>query len=380
MKTIKAMKLPVLLLAALLPVACQQEDTAGSTEQEGLVPLQLTSGISSSVTRAFNSSWQAGDVIGVFTTAMGDNTKAVTHSGTYDDANIPYKTEATAETASGTAPNYTYTAVSFTAKDDDGKKMIYLPADGSAVDVYAYSPYATGYTAANGVPVSIPTEQTGVNQKTADLMMASYKSGDGTNSLIYRDNPSVSLQFTHCLSKVLVRVVVGTGYNDSALDGISVKITRQPTAAKFDPLQKTATPLTIDTPVDFKAISPLDLTGDETAANHDNDFGADYKQFKTIGGTTALKVYRFLLLPNITDNPATNPATCNDNEKRQIIFTVGSVTYTHNISETFEAGQQTVYTLTLAATEVTLTAAITPWATGGTPENTSDPLFPQAIE
>ena len=376
MKIIKTIQLIIATAIAPLLMACQQTDVLDSrSEQQNLVPLQLSSGISYGVTRAYNSSWQANDVIGVFTTKQ--NTKTLTMSGTYYDENIEYQTTTSKETKTTEG----YDPSSFVPVNEN--KKIYLPADGGVVDVYAYSPYSASYTSDNGVLVTIPTTQTGANQKTTDLMMASYLSGAEGHSSIYRDNAAVNLQFSHCLSKVIIRVVVGTGYADGDLSGISVKITRQPTAAKFDPLQQTASPLTITTTsADFTDVTPADLTGDtNTETNNDNDLGADYTAFRTISDVAALKVYRFLLLPNVeTTNPATNPATCAENEKRKIVFTVGNVTYTHNISETFAAGQQTVYTLTLAATGVTLTASITPWATGDTPANTSDPLFPTAIE
>lgn len=363
MKTIKTKKPLILLAVPLLLMACQQsDDMVRITDESDLVPLQISSGITTNVTRAYNSTWQANDAIGVFTTA--NSTKNLTSSGTYADENIQYK-------------NTQSELSKFAAVGD----KIYLPANGGIVDVYAYSPYSSSYTAANGVPVTIPTQQTGANQKTADLMKAKYLSGESNNASIYRDNSAVNLVFSHCLSKVIVRVVVGTGYADDDLDGISVKITRQPIAAKFDPLQQTTSPLTITTPsANFTDIVPLDLTGDENSeTNLDNDLGADYTAFHTV--SNVLKVYRFLLLPNdATTNPATNPATCEESEKRKIIFTVGNVTYTHNISETFDAGQQTVYTLTLAATGVTLTASITPWTEGETPTNTSDPLFPEATQ
>ena len=362
MKTIKTKKPLILLAVPLLLMACQQsDDMVRISDESDLVPLQISSGITTNVTRAYNSTWQANDAIGVFTTAT--STKNLTSSGNYADENIQYK-------------NTQSQLSKFAAV---GNK-IYLPANGGIVDVYAYSPYSSSYTAANGVPVTIPTQQTGANQKTADLMKAKYLSGDGGNSSIYRDNAAVNLVFSHCLSKVLVRVVVGTGYADADLDGISVKITRQPDAAKFDPLQQTLTITTLS--ANFTDIVPLDLTGDNNAeTNHDNDLGADYTAFHTVSNVAALKVYRFLLLPNdATTNPATDPTTCAESEKRQIIFTVGNVTYTHNIIETFAAGQQTVYTLTLAATGVTLSASITPWTEGETPANTSDPLFPEATQ
>ena len=363
MKTIMTKKLPILLFVASL-ISCQQSDEPIAPDASTMVPLQLNSGIMTSVTRAYNSSWQANDEIGVFTTGVG--TKTVTHSGNYEDANIPYKTETLKETVSGgTEGNYTYDPSSFLAVD----KKIYLPANGAAVDVYAYYPYDADYTAENKKTVTIRTTQTGENQKTTDLLKAKYLSSAQGNSAIYRDNPTVNLQFSHCLSKALVRVVVGTGYGNNDLEGISVKFTHQPTSAKFDPLEQT---LTISD--GFSDVTACQLTGDATEANADNDGGEDYNKYKTISNVEARYVFRAILLPN-TSGDGTNPATTAESGTRQLVFTVGSVTYTYNIGETFAEGQQTIYTLTLAATGITLTASITPWS-HATPVEPINPLYP----
>lgn len=340
--------LATLLLAAML-TACEHgelimpEPTTASKQ----VPLQLTSGISSTVTRAYDSSWETNDEIGVFTVKAGStNANDVTRSGTYEDANIRYQLSGTAgNTASGSAGSYTYTYQTFTSVDkvtigeQEEDKKIYLPIDGSNVDVYAYYPY-DGSATASAKTITLETSQTLVGQKGYDLLSACALS---STSAINLDYANVQLLFRHELSKVLIKVVAGEGYNSSDLfENIRVELTGQPTQALFSPLTRE---LAITT--GSNTIVPMKLSSGD----------ADYSK---IGSASC--IFRALVLPNMTE---TNPAVSSG--QRQIRFYVGAepniATYKYNISQTFTAGQETTFTLRLAATGITITAAISAWDT-----------------
>lgn len=346
--------LATLLLAGGL-AACEhgelikQEPTTAPKQ----VPLQLTSGILSTVTRAYDSSWETGDKIGVFTVKAGStNTTDITRSGTYEDANICYKlSDYAGETYYPSTSSYNYLnfnpadKVTIGAQEED--KKIYLPIDGSDVDVYAYYPY-DGSATASAKTITLETSQTLAGQKTYDLMSAKALS---STSPINIDHTTAQLLFQHELSKVLIKLVVGTGYEASDLLGkVSIKISGQPIEASFSPLTQS---LTITQAAND--IFPQTLTSGDV----------DYD-------SAVLYTYRALLMPNGTNNPAASDGT------RQIVVTVdntggASSTYYYTLTETFTKGQQTVFTLRLDPTGLNVSAAITPWSDVSiTP---SDPLY-----
>ena len=139
----KKLNIAFLLTSAAMLLACDGKESAGPepTPARDKVPLQIVSGIGST-TRAFDSSWESTDAIGVFTTVAGSGTDAtnnpyvVTMSGAYNDENIKYVFNGTAgntQTGGNATDGYTYTYQGFTPD----AAQIFLPADGSDVDVYA---------------------------------------------------------------------------------------------------------------------------------------------------------------------------------------------------------------------------------------------------
>lgn len=331
----------LLLSVATLLTACDTKDFGDidSPAQDKKVPLQLVSGITTTVTRAYDSSWETGDKIGVYTVKAGSTASSgVTRSGTYEDSNIAYVLSGTAgntATATATPGTYTYVYQGFTAADDlpgtdpAEKKQIYLPIDGSNVDVCAYYPYDNTATS-SAVSVTLPTVQTLANQKTSDLMAAKALSA---TSPINIDNTSAQLLFQHMLSKVIIRVMVGTGYSDSDLANLSVKLAGQATSAEFNPLTLALSNITGN-----NEITPLLLTEGD----------ADYSK-----KSTSYAIYRALVMPTTTASGS-------------IVITVGTspntANYSYTITQTFAAGSETVYTLRLMPTGVVVTAAITPWS------------------
>lgn len=341
------MKHTFLFATAVLLAACSHQDEAD--EQRPAVPLQLCSGISTTVTRAFDTTWESGNAIGVFTTEAGTST--LTRSGSQNDENIGYQTSVEADTYNQETSQYTYSA--FTSVSPD--KKIYMPVNGTSVDVYAYYPYTQSVTATTPLSINIPTTQTAANQKTVDVLRAVKEST--TEQPINIDYPSADLLFSHVMSKVIVYVKTGTGYSDSELTGSnisSVQLTGQPTAATFAPV----TPIS-NTPLSITAGSAA-ITMQEITDTSDPDYRTTYtytpegsQDAVTFSGI--IHCYRAIILPNGTNNAATSGS------ERQIKFRVGSLDYTYNITQTFKPGQQTVFTITLAAEQITVTAAITDW-------------------
>ena len=353
----------------LLLTSCQQTDEQQLVPEQG-VPLRLVSGISTVQTRAFDSSWDYGNEIGVFTTGAGTTT--ITKSGDNNDENIRYRI-ANAEFNGSTNPINTYMGDSYSYKSFAPyapNSQIYLPANGSDVDVYAYYPWTTGVSASSPLNITIPTTQYASgddeNQKAVDVLTASYKTdvtdADPTKHIhVNIDNTTAQLQFSHIMSKILVRVVVGEGYGADDLSGSnisSVVLSGQPTAATFAPITQT---LAI-------TAGSSNITMAELASGD-----ADFVTTATISSVAhdVIHNYRAIILPN-TGTTGTNPVTTGT--ERQINFNVGSITYSYNITQDFRPGYQTIYTIILAANEVTVTADITPWTANViTPEK---PLLP----
>lgn len=335
----------LLLSVATLLTACDTKDF-GDTDtpaKDKKVPLQLVSGITTTVTRAYDSSWETGDKIGVYTVKAGSTASSdVTRSGTYEDSNIAYVLSGTAgntATATATPGTYTYVYQGFTAADDlpgtdpVEKKQIYLPIDGSNVDVCAYYPYDNTATS-SAVNVTLPTVQNLANQKTSDLMAAKALSA---TSAINIDHTSAQLLFQHMLSKVIIRVMVGTGYSDSDLANLSVKLAGQATSAEFNPLTQALSNIT-----GSEEITPYTLISGDADWSKKSD---------------AYAIYRALVMPTTTASGS-------------IVITVGTspntANYSYTIEQTFAAGSETVYTIRLLATGVQVTAAITPWSESST--------------
>lgn len=340
----------LLLISAAMLLACDGKESAGPepTPARDKVPLQIVSGIGST-TRAFDSSWESTDAIGVFTTVAGSNNPyVVTMSGAYNDENIKYVFNGTAgntQTGGNATDGYTYTYQGFTPAA--ASSQIFLPADGSDVDVYAYSPWTNGVKASSPLAISIPTSQTLDNQKATDVLKASLASTE--SAPIDIDHYTVQLLFRHVLSKVIVKLKAGTGYNESDLSDLTeVKFAGQPVSATFAPITQ--------------ALTITDANQDVVAyqlQSGDPDFSSE---------TGVIHTYRALLLPNDETNLFTKTT-------RKIVFTVGSgsntITYYYDLYNSnnptsgspivFGSGQVTTFTITLQATGVSITAAITDW-------------------
>ena len=333
----------------VLLTACQQTDELNQPEPRTQVPLQLTSGISASVTRAYNTTWETNDQIGVFTTAA--TTTTITTSGDQLNSNIPYVITTGAETWVNNTSSYK----SFAAVD----KNIYLPADGSNVDVYGYYPYASTVSSTVPLNITIPTAQNDANQQTnlhnCDVLTARTLSA---TTPVNVDNTTAQLLFHHVLSKVLIKLKLGIGVNLSDIQNkvSSVVISGQPTVGTFAPLTQTL------------AISTTTGTNQTITAKTLTSGDPDYEDYVP-GGT--IHSYCALVMPNdnITNPTSSSVDVTGANANPHILTFIvgdGNITYNYPITYALRSGYQTTFTITFGALGIKVDAAIQPWSTDGT--------------
>ena len=189
-------------LLALSLAACNNGEITPTPDTR--VALQVTSGIQ---TRAYDATWEAGDEIGIFGFTQGD-APAQTH------ANAQYVT------TNGNG--------SFIPAQE--MNTIYLPADNTPLDFVAYYPYTAGLK--NNIYTVDVTDQS--DQSAIDLMVADWESADRISS-------KVSFNFVHKLSKIVINLAPGMGVTGDELEGMTVQLTGQKTAATFDVTQPDGT-------------------------------------------------------------------------------------------------------------------------------------------
>ena len=184
-----------LLAGSLSLTSCNDEETM---QTDARVALQVTSGIQ---TRAYDDQWEKGDEIGIFGFTQGD------------------------------APAQAYTNVRYVTTGGDGAftpdgTTIYLPTDGSSLDFVAYYPHTTDLE--NGIYTVDVEDQSDLS--TIDLMAAGMQTAN-------RINNTVTFNFEHKLSKIVLTFKPGDGMALSELTGMKVQLTNQQTLATFDVTQ-----------------------------------------------------------------------------------------------------------------------------------------------
>lgn len=290
----------LLCTGVLLPAGCTDDSAPDNTNGDERVALQLTGGIHVQ-TRAHDKVWDANDPIGIYMFAAGTTTVA---EGV---ENIPYKTE-----------------------NGDGKftpsgTSIYFPTDGSNVDFRAWYPYenvAEKWTADL-------TDQS--SQAALDLMTAQAMSNTEPGGTVYNKNqPKVSLNFSHRLTKLELSITGGSGISSDELKGLKVGITKQWKAATYN----------------------LDTDGvsfEETSA--------DITLLTTADGQSAEAI---LFPDNLTKKDLTTG--------RQLVFTLKDTgeTFYWNIPDTksFNAGEKNIYTISINRNGLDVTSEITDWTAG----------------
>ena len=206
---------------------------------------------------------------------------------------------------------------------------------------------------------TIPADQSAANApatKTYDVMKGSAKST--ALAPIDIDHETATLSFTHCLSKVLIKLKVsGTYTYDEVHNQVnSILLTGQPTAATFAPVSQE---LTISTASEtIKTIKAIQLeSGDPDYEAYDEE------------GTAIIHTFRAFVMPNdATSNPA-NPSTDVAVNPHLILFNIGAgagVEYKYPITYTLRSGYQTTFTITLGPTGIKVDATIVPWSADGT--------------
>ena len=315
----------VFFVAIILMVACSESDLTSSDPAVKAIPLHVSSGIAG-LTRVTGTSWESGDKIGVFTTEH-DNTTTSTKSGSVDDANISYQIDATADGYEDATAGSLTNAKGFVPESS----VIYLPFDGSPVDVYAYYPRVAGI-GANGVMGLDVNSTRQATPSVIDLLTASTPST--TTAPISALHPSAALLFSHRLSKITINIKAGTGYSDSEiLNQTVITLTGTPISANYN--------LYTSSFSDFSAATNI-------VAHEVTSVPTGY-----------LETHEIIVLPNETGNEAA--------AGRTLSFKVGDTTngyYTYTIPETkeFEQGKNTIYNITLSPTGLNVTAAIVAWS------------------
>lgn len=324
------MKKYLILSAAVLAfAACQNNDDA-VIESNDLVPLQVSVAnldVTQSVeTRAANSAWEAGDNIGILAVKTGSSYTALATQ--CNPSNMKYQfNNGTDYETSGT------TYRTFAANTTP----VYLPANGDAIDVFAYYPWTDGVTIANASSHAINVaDQT--TQKNIDYMVTgrTSKTTQGGSQDIVKNYPTCQLKFRHALTKLQFNLKAGSGMLASDITG--------------------ASPLTITIPAGWKTTANLDLFSGSITSLSGTGTAITPLVMATPGAWTtptgtADKSFEAIVLPQeISATTAT--------------LTMGSATYTFTIpAVTYEAGNMYVYDITVNAASLTVTAAITPWVT-----------------
>ena len=276
-------------LATLLLTACQNDEETMQTDAR--VALQVTSGIQ---TRAYDATWEANDEIGIFGFTQGD------------------------------APAQAYTNIRYVTTGGDGAftpdgTTIYLPTDGSSLDFVAYYPHTTDLE--NGIYTVDVEDQSDLS--TIDLMAAGMQTAN-------RINNTVTFNFEHKLSKIVLTFKPGDGMDESELAGMKVQLTNQQTLATFNVTQP-------DGEVVVGTNTPATLT-----LNTDAD------------GTSS----EGIVLPSANFDGMTLHLELSD----------GSSFFNWDLNNSkadkFEAGKKYVYDITVNKSRLDVTATIEDWAPG----------------
>lgn len=277
-------------LATLLLTACQNDEETMQTDAR--VALQVTSGIQ---TRAYDATWEANDEIGIFGFTQGD------------------------------APTQAYTNVRYVTTGGDGAftpdgTTIYLPTDGSSLDFVAYYPHTTDLE--NGIYTVDVEDQSDLS--TIDLMAAGMQTAN-------RINNTVTFNFEHKLSKIVLTFKPGDGMALSELTGMKVQLTNQQTLATFNVTQP-------DGEVVVGTNTPATLT-----LNTDAD------------GTSS----EGIVLPSANFDGMTLHLELADESS----FFNWDLNKSQN-ADKFEAGKKYVYDITVNRSGLGVTATITDWTPG----------------
>lgn len=295
-------KILILLTISVLLAACSSDSDPAATNDGRRVPLQVTGYIADTplgITRAFYSSWESGDEIGLYALPQGNTTTPIDGG-----SNVCYVTGSGGDTSGPVYMPFT-TSTSIT-----------LPATGN-IDVYGYYPYSDGATTPTAVAVNVSAQN---SQKAIDLMATGQvsKTTHNGSTPISIANPSCELLFYHRLTKLVFNLNLS---EMGTVGTTSLTIGSQKTTATYN----------IYT-------DKLTYSGE-----------ANQTISATVGTTTSSydKTYEAIVLPNdATNNPAVDHTVTIVVDGRSYTFTIaasGASSSTKVVTSSFKAGEKYVY-------------------------------------
>ena len=297
-------KILILLTITLLLAACSSDSDPAVTNDGRRVPLQVTGYIADiprGITRAYDTSWESGDKIGLYVMPH-DNTETPIDDG----SNVCYVlSDSPGETYDSRIDKNTYKA--FTTSTP-----ITLPTTGS-VDVYGYYPYSSGAANPTAVAVNVSTQN---SQKSIDLMTTGKverTTQDIGSPLISIANPECQLLFQHKLTKLVFNLNLS---EMGTVSTTSLTIGSQRTTATYNLYTNRFT---------FTGDANQTITAVESATV---PTGYD-------------KTFEAIVLPN---NDTTNPAV---DRKVTIVVNGRSYTFTIGNATSFASGHKYIYNVTV---------------------------------
>ena len=254
----------------------------------GKMPLTIQGGIAS-YTKASNAGFDDLDEVGIYVV-------------NYQDADTPGNLSTGGNHATNVKHRYHADNNGWNAESGD---EIYWKDETTKADIYGYYPYSTTISSVSALPFSVQTDQSTVKN---GITLGGYEASDFLwvkKSEVAPQTTPVSLAFGHIMSKAVITLVAGEGFDELPMDGITVRIVGTKPASTIH--LETGT-VTVD---ESAAISPITAWKD----------GVTYK---------AIVV------------PQTIPAGTSF-----IKIEIGDETYTHVSGYTFEPGKQHNLTITL---------------------------------
>ncbi len=192
--------IPAGLLVILLTLAGCSEYTENALDDKGMMTFNILHPKQQIATRATENAFENGDRIGLF---IVDNNNPLEQSGNY-------------------ANN---AALSFDGSQWSTDKPIYW--DDGTYNVYAYYPYVASVSSVDDYPFIVATNQNGTGYTTSDFLWAN-KTG-----ITASGNP-ISLQFRHCMSRILIKLVKGEDYEGDLPESAEVYIHNTVPSATID--------------------------------------------------------------------------------------------------------------------------------------------------
>lgn len=205
MKTLYSLAL--CCMSAVIATSCSS-DAEEEQLSNALVPVEISANIGQ-ITRAYNSSWEAGDQIGLFVTNNVDG------NAYKDYTNYPYETTG----------DINFSPIA-------GSDPVYYPSDGSKIDFQGYYPYSATLS---GTTFTVADWSNQSAQKDLDLLIAAKESGHS----MAESERAVQLTFRHQFSKLIFNIVPNSEESQlSAADlaGMAVKAAGMNVALNCDVL------------------------------------------------------------------------------------------------------------------------------------------------